>query len=262
MRATWRGVRAAGRGTRRVARRARRRVPVWWPVVVCTLVGALAGTAYGLFKAPEYTATSYVMVTSDDGAGGPATLGYAQAYGRIATGGAVLDQARTASIPLSALESGVEAVTSPDAPMIEITGTSGSPRVAATMANRVARALTDIANLSSKDTGAELRVFSEALTPETPASPSLPLSVAVGACAGGLIGALLLLVRPRRDDVRRGAPERVTVPAAAVPAAKREEPRGKSALPTSSPRTPAKSSAASSARTTPARKKNAKEKVR
>ncbi len=229
-RAPWRGVKAAGRGLARAGRGVRgaagrglRRLPVWWPVVVCTLLGALGGAAYGWFTAPEYTATSYVMVTSSDGSGGPAALGYAQAYGRIATGGAVLNQARTASLPLSALESGVEAVTSPDAPMIEITGTAGSPRHAADMANRVAKALTGIANLSSKDTGARLRVFSEALTPDAPASPSRPLSVAVGACTGGLIGALLLLVRPRRN--RRRALEVVSVPTAAAPASTQETKR-------------------------------------
>lgn len=202
----------AGRGFRRTLRRGRQRLPVWWPVAVCTLVGALGGAAYGLLKAPEYTATSYVMVTSDDG-GGSATVGYAQAYGRIATGGAVLNRARTTAIPLDALESGVEAVTSPEAPMIQITGTSGTPRLAADMANRVAQSLTGIANLSSKDTGAELRVFSQAITPDTPASPSLPLSVAVGACTGGLLGALLLLVRPRRGS--RGGLETVPAPAVA-----------------------------------------------
>lgn len=211
-RAAGRGLARAGRGMRGAARRGRRRLPVWWPVAACTLLGALAGTAYGLLKAPEYTATSYVMVTSDDG-GGPATVGYAQAYGRIATGGAVLNRARTTTIPLDALESGVEAVTSPDAPMIQITGTSGSPQRAADMANRVAQSLTGIANLSSKDTGAELRVFSQALTPDTPASPSLPLSVAVGACTGGLLGALLLLVRPRHGS--RGGLETVPAPAVA-----------------------------------------------
>lgn len=212
LRATGRTLARAGRGFGGAARRGRRRLPVWWPVAVCTLLGALGGTAYGLLKAPEYTATSYVMVTSDDG-GGPATVGYAQAYGRIATGGAVLNRARTTTIPLDALESGVEAVTSPDAPMIQITGTSATPQRAADMANRVAQSLTGIANLSSKDTGAELRVFSQALTPDTPASPSLPLSVAVGACTGGLLGALLLLVRPRRGS--RGGLETVPAPAAA-----------------------------------------------
>ena len=231
VRGAGRACRSVGRGVRGAAGRTRRRVPAWWPVVVCALAGALAGAAYGLLKAPEYTATSYVMVTSDDSSGGSATLGYAQAYGRIATGGAVLNRARTSSIPVSALESGVEVVTSPDAPMIEITGTSGAPRRAADMANRVAKALTGIANLSSKDTGADLRVFSEALTPDTPASPSPPLSIAVGACAGGLLGALLLLVRPRGDGGRR-ALEVASVPAAADRATKRETVRGTNAADT------------------------------
>jgi capsular polysaccharide biosynthesis protein len=216
--AAGRGVARAGRGLLGAAGRARRRLPAWWPVAACTLLGALAGAGYGLLRAPEYTATSYVMVTSAD-AGSPVALGYAQAYGRIATGGAVLNRARTSSITLDALKSGVEAVTSPDAPMIEITGTAGDPSRAADMANRVAQSLTGIANLSSKDTGAQLRVFSQALTPDTPAAPSLPLSLAVGACAGGLIGALTLLVRPRRDG-RHGL-ETVPEPAGA-PATERE----------------------------------------
>jgi len=53
-------------------------------------------------------------------------------------------------------------------------------------------------NTVSKNTGVQLILFSQAISPSEPVSPSLPISAAVGASTGGLIGGLVLLVRPRR----------------------------------------------------------------
>src|SRR5690348_9048623 len=94
-------------------------------LLLLTLIGAGAGAAYAAVKTPTYTAKSYVVANGDPGDANTA-LNFAQAYGRIATSGAILDQA---AVALGSDQSGlrqVTASTSPDAPMIEIVATGTS----------------------------------------------------------------------------------------------------------------------------------------
>jgi capsular polysaccharide biosynthesis protein len=185
-----------------------RRLPVWWPVALFALLGALSGAVYGLLKAPQYTATSYVVVAPAR-SGDPATvLGFAHAYGRVVTNSAVLADAQAATgTSADDLRERVQAVTSPDAPMIEIMGSDPRADRAATNVNEVARALTAYANASASSTGVRLSVLSKAPTPTYATSPSAGIATAVGFCAGGLLGSLVLLVRPggRRPPAPEGA---------------------------------------------------------
>ncbi|MGP3948939.1 Wzz/FepE/Etk N-terminal domain-containing protein [Streptomyces sp. 7N604] len=173
------------------------RPPAWWPLAVCVLLGTLCGAAYGVLKPPQYTATSYVVVATSRSADPATALGFAHAYGRVVTNSAVLADAQAATgIPASDLGARVQSITSPDAPMIEIVGRDTRAERAATNANEIARALTEYANASATSTGVRLSVLSKAPTPTAPTSPSARIATAVGACAGGLLGGLLLLVRP------------------------------------------------------------------
>ncbi|MEV5879351.1 lipopolysaccharide biosynthesis protein [Streptomyces sp. NPDC052101] len=190
------------------------------------LLGAAAGGAYGVVKPPQYSATSYVIaVPAEKSRSDPATaLGFAQAYGRVATQLAVLGKAQEkAGVPAAQLRRSVRAETSPDAPMIAITATSGRPARAADIANAVSGALTQQANHTKKATGIALARLSGALEPTEPSSPSPALSALVGGCAGGLLGGLALLVRPRRAAVD-GDRGRAQLPAPA-PAAEAQEAR-------------------------------------
>ncbi|MEU9121788.1 Wzz/FepE/Etk N-terminal domain-containing protein [Streptomyces sp. NPDC048506] len=204
-----------------------RRLPSWWPLPLCALLGAVGGAAYGLLAPPQYAATAYVLVVPAKDADPATALGFAQAYGRIATGGAVLAEAHRASgLPLGALRGGVRAMTSPDAPMIEITGTARDPRTSAGLADAVARALARTGKETTPRTGARPLFLSPATVPADPVSASVPLSTGVGGCAGGLLGGLLLLVRPRGTGLRAAgqggvlpAPAHCAVAAGAVPAA-------------------------------------------
>ncbi|THA23848.1 hypothetical protein E4198_03090 [Streptomyces sp. RKND-216] len=197
----WPTVRRAGAaGAQRARRTWRRRPRGAAPAAACVLAGVLAGAAYGALAPARYTATSYVAVVPGKGGDPVTALGFAQAYGRIATDTAVLAKAQQdGGVPVATLQEGVEAVTSPDAPMIEITGSAPSAGEAAEMANAVARSLADVAGESAKDTGVELTAFSRARAPREASSPSPVLATAVGGSAGVLVGALVLLVRPRRD---------------------------------------------------------------
>jgi capsular polysaccharide biosynthesis protein len=175
-----------------------RRLLTGWPLALGVLLGALSGGAYGMLKAPQYTATSYVVVVPGKAAEPAMALGFAQAYGRVATGSAVLAEAQEAAgLPTAELRRRVRVATSPDAPMVEISGTAGRAHRAAAIANAVARALTNNGNASQQSTGVRLTLLSEALAPVAPSSPSARIALAVGACAGGLVGCLVLLVRPR-----------------------------------------------------------------
>ncbi|MFE9845568.1 YveK family protein [Streptomyces goshikiensis] len=186
------------------------RPPTWWPLPAAALLGLAAGGAYGVLKAPEYAATSYVVAVPDDTTEPATALGFSQAYARIATSSSTLAYAQPrAGVSARRLRTQVRAETSPESPMIAITGTSKSPAQAADIANAVADALSLSSNQAAKSTGVQLLLFSQAVAPTEPASPSAPVSGAVGLCAGGLLGGLWLLARPRRR------PEAAAAPAAA-----------------------------------------------
>ncbi|MFI5637799.1 lipopolysaccharide biosynthesis protein [Streptomyces goshikiensis] len=186
------------------------RSPGWWPLPAAALLGLAAGGAYGVLKAPEYAATSYVVAVPDDTTEPATALGFSQAYARIATSSSTLAYAQPrAGVSARRLRTQVRAETSPESPMIAITGTSKSPAQAADIANAVADALSLSSNQAAKSTGVQLLLFSQAVAPTEPASPSAPVSGAVGLCAGGLLGGLWLLARPRRR------PEAAAAPAAA-----------------------------------------------
>ncbi|MFJ3878430.1 lipopolysaccharide biosynthesis protein [Streptomyces sp. NPDC090077] len=182
--------------------------PAWWPLPACALLGLAAGGAYGVLKAPEYAATSYVVAVPNETTEPATALGFAQAYGRIATSSSTLAYAQPrAGISAQRLRTQVRAETSPDSPMIAITGTSKSPSEAADVANAVADALSLSSNQAAKNTGVQLLLFNQAVAPSDPASPSAPVSGAVGLCAGGLLGGLWLLARPgRRKERAAGRP--------------------------------------------------------
>ncbi|MBB1246195.1 hypothetical protein GL263_21945, partial [Streptomyces durbertensis] len=144
-----RPLRAAARRLPAVARRLSprrqlRRLPSWWPLGLCLVVGAGCGAGYGMLATPQYSATGYLVAVPAKDSDPQAALGFAQAYGRVATSPAVLRQAQNvAGEPVARLRAGVRSATSPDAPMIEITGTAPRPQLAAVRANAVATALTD-----------------------------------------------------------------------------------------------------------------------
>ncbi len=204
---------SADRGKSRFRRRRvrGRSLPVWWPLPACVLAGAACGAAYGVLATPQYAATSYVIAVPAKDAQPGAALGFAQAYGRIATSDSTMAYARVAAgVPAKTLRRHVQTETSPDSPMIAITGTSDRPSEAADFANAVADAVFVSSNQVAKSTGVQLLSFSQAIEPNEPVSPSAPISAAVGGCTGGLLGGLFLLVRPRR----KAAPTAAT----AVPA--------------------------------------------
>jgi capsular polysaccharide biosynthesis protein len=176
-----------------------RAIPPWSLLAAGVLAGGLLGGAYGVLTPPSYTATSYVIAVPADKTDTASAQGFAQAYGRVATQLAVLGDAQMwAGVPLKTLQSSVQTETSPDAPMVAVSATSPHALQATDMANAVARSLIQHAKDTRSDTNVELLQFSRALKPTAPTSASSKVTGLVGASAGGLLGGLVLLVRPRR----------------------------------------------------------------
>lgn len=193
-----------------------RSLPPWSLLATGVLLGGAAGGAYGVVKPPVYTATSYVVAVPTEGSDPQSALGFAQAYGRVATQVAVLGDAQVwAGVPVGTLKKSVRTETSPDAPMVAVSATSSRPDLAADMANAVSRALTRHANDSEGSTRVELRQFARAPRPTEASSASSTVTGLVGAAAGGLLGGLALLVRPRRTPEN---PPSASVPGPALAA--------------------------------------------
>ncbi|MDQ0961679.1 capsular polysaccharide biosynthesis protein [Streptomyces sp. B4I13] len=205
---------------RPAALRRARALPPWALLAAGAVAGGVLGGAYGAVKPPVYTATAYVVAVPTAKSDPASALGFAQAYGRVATQLAVLGDAQVwAGVPVRTLQQSVQTATSPDAPMVSITATSPRADLAADMANAVSRSLTQHAKNSQATTNVELQQFARAVKPTGPSSPSPVLTGAVGASAGGLLGGLLLLVRPKRGREEEGArPAAVPGPALAADA--------------------------------------------
>ncbi|MBL3666396.1 lipopolysaccharide biosynthesis protein [Streptomyces sp. M2CJ-2] len=178
-----------------------RRLPTWSVLVVGgTLVGGLTGGMYGMLTPTTYTATSYVVAVPTANSTPESARGFAQAYGRVATQLAVLGDAQVwAGVPVRTLRDSVRTATSPDAPMVAVSATSARPGLAVDMANAVSRALTRHAEHTKGSTQVRLVQFSRAVKPNEPTSASPAVTTLVGASAGGLLGSLALLARPRRN---------------------------------------------------------------
>ncbi|MEH0555569.1 lipopolysaccharide biosynthesis protein [Streptomyces sp. B21-101] len=191
---------------RPAALRRAKALPPWALLAAGAVAGGLLGGAYGAVKPPVYTATAYVVAVPTAKSDPASALGFAQAYGRVATQLAVLGDAQVwAGVPVRTLQQSVQTATSPDAPMVSITATSPRADLAADMANAVSRSLTQHAKSSQATTNVELQQFARAVKPTGPSSPPPTLTGAVGASAGGLLGGLLLLVRPKRGREEEGA---------------------------------------------------------
>ncbi|MFD4261676.1 lipopolysaccharide biosynthesis protein [Streptomyces sp. NPDC058534] len=198
-----------------------RRLPSWSALAVGTLLGALLGGAYGMLTPATYTATSYVVAVPTDKSTPEAARGFAQAYGRVAQQLAVLGDAQVwAGVPARTLQDRVRTATSPDAPMLAVSATSSRPALAVDMANAVSRALTQHADHTKGSTQVRLVQFSRAIRPSEPTSATSAVTTLVGTSAGGLLGGLALLARPRRTgrDEAPGPAPSVPGPATAADA--------------------------------------------
>ena len=180
----------------------------WDLIVLFTVLGASAGLVYALVSPAEYTSKAYVAVVADS-PGDSSAVSYAQAYARIASQGDALPAAADASrgsTSVEELRASVRAAASPDAPVIELTGTADSAQRAADLVNLLANGLIDSANSHTADTRMRLALLSTAMPPADRSSPQVALAAAVGAAVGLLLGGLAFLARGTRHEPQRPSP--------------------------------------------------------
>ncbi|GIH89774.1 hypothetical protein ACFFMN_12750 [Planobispora siamensis] len=170
----------------------------WWPLAAAVFLGTLGGLSFSLVKGPVYTADAYVVVVPGTPGGTVQAVNFAQVYSRIATQPAILSLALAGGSPADGerLRRAVRASASTDAPMVGLSASAPGPQESADRANVVATALIAYANHRATATGVRLVSFAPALAPASPSSPPPPLSAAVGAAAGVLVGGLACLVPP------------------------------------------------------------------
>jgi capsular polysaccharide biosynthesis protein len=201
------------------------------------VLGVLGGLAYGLFKAPTYSATAFVLVVGE-AESGPSSVNYAQAYARLAPMAETLAWAGN-GMPAAMREraqQNIQASSSPDTPLVRLTGSASTPVRAAEFANTAANALVRYGAAHQGDTGVRVTLMTEADAPVVPSSPNLPLNVAVGTATGFLLGGLVAVsglgtrIRGLREyartqmDLEERAKARVPAPALGDDAALRDAP--------------------------------------
>jgi capsular polysaccharide biosynthesis protein len=168
-------------------------------VAAVAALGAAAGAAFAAIGGGEYQSHAYVLVSAPAAvADNGSAVGLAHAYARVALQPAVVGPAVAArGFPSSAdgLRHWLAVSTSPDAPIIEITGRSGTAAQATALADAASRAFVRYLDRVGRLTGYQLTLLSAADSAEAPRALGVPLGLAVGAIAGGTLGAGWRLLR-------------------------------------------------------------------
>jgi capsular polysaccharide biosynthesis protein len=182
-----------------------RLVRFWWVTALLAVVGALIGLGYALLTPETYVSKAYVVVVAEDPAESTTAVSYAQTYARTVLQGDVIGAAASSGqISGTDLRRHVQASGSPDAPVIEITGSADTAARSAELANVMAGGLVSTANDRTASTRMRLTVLSAASPPSEPSSPRPFFDVAVGTAAGTLLGGLAALTGTDRIPTRPG----------------------------------------------------------
>jgi hypothetical protein len=180
--------------------------------------------AYGMLAPHTYTAQAFLVAVPQVPGDTTSAQAFATAYSRLATQPAVLASASAASgISQDTLRGAVSAAISPDAPVISISGSSHDAAAAASDANAVASALSNLSDAHLADTSVRLTMLASAQAPTQPSSPSTKLDTGLGAAAGVLLASLAALAGNGAAGRRR---EPVAVPSAPTAAALVPDPEG------------------------------------
>jgi capsular polysaccharide biosynthesis protein len=179
-----------------------------WVVLALTVVlGGAAGVLWAKVTPPTYTASAVLVATTVQATGDNRQNSFAQAFARL-VGQPDISTAAAENIRLPAEQArtAVQATTSPDTPLIELTGTADTPEKAAGLVNAVATAVVNVADTRQAETGVTLLMLTSAGAPTSPSSPKLAVDVAVGGAAGFLLGGLFVAATGSRAPARSPLP--------------------------------------------------------
>jgi capsular polysaccharide biosynthesis protein len=173
----------------------------WVRVVVCALVGLALGGVYHSQRHVSYTSAAYLVVVPV----APAPLGsgqadgatpFGQVFARIAGTPAVLAGAAGAlpdGMSVDAAAKRVDFTASPNAPLVQVSGTAETADAAAMLTNVVADAVVAYADERQSVTRYGLRKIVTAVPPSAPSSPSAVLVLLIGATLGMTVGVIAAL---------------------------------------------------------------------
>lgn len=121
-----------------------------------------------------------------------------------AVGQTIVDELGTQASP-DAVAGSLATTLDPNAPIITVTASAGSPEEASAIANASVEAVAAEAEKLEPGTGSQLVPYQTALTPGAPIAPDRKRFLAVGAAAGLLVAMALAVLRNRNDSRLRTA---------------------------------------------------------
>jgi capsular polysaccharide biosynthesis protein len=141
----------------------------WWIVAVSVIVCAGLGAAYGLLRAPEYTAAARMTVGRIDISSPGALSGYSTAtsslaigYSRTVTALAVAKRVASENgMSAKEVRSQVSATPVPESPIFKIEASSSDRKQAISLANDSSRALIDFSAKLSRSNPDSARLYLE-----------------------------------------------------------------------------------------------------
>lgn len=187
----------------------------WLLIVVLAVVGAGVAAAYSLTKAPTYTASSQVFVstqtsnnTSDLVQGQDYTQQRITSYAGLVTTPAVLQPVIVGlhlDVTPAQLAKQVSATAPLNTTLLQITATSTNPKQAADIANATAESVTTVVqSLETTDADqhqspVKLTRVQDAVVPLSQSSPNIPLNIALGLIVGLILGVAAAVLRQALD---------------------------------------------------------------
>jgi capsular polysaccharide biosynthesis protein len=169
-----------------------------WVAILGLVLGGALGALISQQMSPVYRSTVYLLVVPEsDNAGTSTANDYAQAYSKLvadpAVTGDAVDESEVGVDPWD-VRKFVSVQVAPNAPILQITASSTVPEYASTLANALGSGLSTFTEENAEDTGYQADVIAEAIPPEDPTLPNWTLNIAVGAAAGLLVGAIVVLL--------------------------------------------------------------------
>ncbi|PYY33959.1 MULTISPECIES: polysaccharide biosynthesis tyrosine autokinase [unclassified Curtobacterium] len=185
-----------------------------WLLTMLTLLGVTGGVTLSLLATPLYRAEAQMFVSVDGGStasdlsqGGSFSESRVASYAKLSTSTAILRAAaREAGVEAapSELERAVRTTTNADTVIMSIAATQPDPEKAAALADAIAAQTIElVGDLEKTDALGEslvkLSVYQKAEVPTAPASPRVPVDIAVGALIGLALGIGSALLRETMD---------------------------------------------------------------
>ncbi|MCJ0892077.1 polysaccharide biosynthesis tyrosine autokinase [Rhodococcus sp. ARC_M5] len=187
-----------------------------WIIIAVTVIVAILGSlGASLLVTPQYESSARMFVSTTGGAtvtetyqGNLASQQLVASYSELATSEALAARVLTIlplNLSASQLAEKINATSTPDTVLFNLTVTDSSPALARDIANATADELTaQVRELETPEDGgapsAGVKVFQQASSSSNPVSPNTERNLALGAAVGLMLGIALAVLRDRLDN--------------------------------------------------------------